>query len=67
MSSVDMDSKIKWKVTENPKKSESLAWSRFEKYYGAQTVQDYIDRGGVKPDLKYDWERGFLEVITGEV
>lgn len=65
MSSVDMDSKIKWKVTENPKKPESLAWGRFEKYYGAKTVQDYIDHGGVKPDLKYDWERGFLEVITG--
>ncbi len=65
MSTVNDDSKIIWKVTENPKKAESLAWGRFEKYYGAETVQDYIERGGVKPDLKYDWERGFLEVVVG--
>ncbi len=59
-----MSSRITWNVNKNPKKSGSLAWGRFEKYYGAKTVQGYIDRGGIKPDFKYDWERSFLDVIT---
>jgi hypothetical protein len=56
------DAKIVWKVKRNPKREGSKAHGRFERYMGAKTVAEYLEKGGLKADLKYDTEKGFLEV-----
>lgn len=53
---------IQWEVKGNPKRSHGKSYSRFEKYFGAETVGAYLENGGTKGDLKYDWQHGFLSL-----
>ena len=56
------ESKIVWEVQGNPKRSGFKAHARFEQYFGAETVAEYLDKGGTKGDLRYDWENKFLMI-----
>ena len=45
----------------NPKRSGSKAHARYEEYQAAATIQEALDLGATKADLKYDAEHQFLE------
>ena len=46
----------------NPKRDGSKAAQRFSNYMGSKTVAEYLERQGTKADLKYDWDKGFIEI-----
>lgn len=54
------DTKLAWAITANPKRPSGRAYTRFEAYMKASTVQEYLDNGGTMSDLKYDQAKGFL-------
>ncbi len=54
--------KVTFARKDNPKREGSKAHARFQSYMGAKTVDEYLERGGSKADLKYDWEKSFIEV-----
>jgi hypothetical protein len=56
------ETKIEWEVKGNPKRSGFKAHARFEQYFGAETVAQYLEKGGTKGDLRYDWENKFLSL-----
>jgi hypothetical protein len=60
------ETKIQWDVDANPKRAGFKAHARFEQYFGAETVDDYLKRGGTKGDLRYDWENKFLSLTAPE-
>lgn len=47
----------------NPKRKGSKAYTRFEKYMKATTVAKFLELGGLKADLRYDSEKGFVEIV----
>lgn len=51
---------IQWEVKGNPKRAHGKSYARFEQYFGASTVKEYIENGGTRGDLKYDWQHAFL-------
>lgn len=51
---------INWEVKGNPKRSHGKSYERFENYFGASTVGEYISAGGTKGDLRHDWAHQFL-------
>lgn len=53
---------VEWKVKGNPKRSHGQSYKRFEAYFGATTVKEYLEAGGTKGDLRYDWQHGFLDL-----
>lgn len=57
---------IQWEVKGNPKRSHGKSYVRFENYFGCETVGAYLEKGGTKGDLKYDWQHGFLSLGDGE-
>lgn len=56
------ESKITFNTKTNPKREGSKSHSRFQKYMGSKTVQEYLDNGGTKGDLKYDSEKDFITI-----
>ena len=56
------EAKVTFTRKGNPKREGSKAHKRFSKYMGSKTVAEYLDREGTKADLKYDWEKGFIEI-----
>jgi len=48
-------------VQENPKQPGSLAYTRYQKYKKATTVEEFYKLGGTRVDLAYDASRGFLK------
>lgn len=54
--------KISWLVDGNPKRPHGKAHERFENYFGTDSVQGYLDAGGTKGDLRYDWQHQFLDI-----
>lgn len=54
--------KITWLVDGNPKRPHGKAHERFENYFGTATVEEYLNAGGTKGDLRYDWQHEFLDV-----
>jgi hypothetical protein len=54
--------KIIWEVDGNPKRPHGKAHARFEAYFGSETVKEYVENGGTKADLRYDWEHRFLDL-----
>jgi len=56
------ETKISFAVKANPKREGSKAHARFDKYMGAKTVEEYLQLGGSTADLKYDWEKSFIEI-----
>lgn len=47
----------------NPKRPGSKAHSRYEAYAKSSTVKEYLDNGGLKADLRYDHNKGYLTVL----
>lgn len=58
--------KIEWLVDGNPKRPSGQSYSRFQNYFQSQTVEEYLNAGGTKGDLKYDWENKFLDLQLPE-
>lgn len=54
--------KIKLLTKENPKREGSASYERFEHYRKAKTVQDFLDAGGTRADLKHDEAAGHIEI-----
>jgi len=46
----------------NPKRAGSKAHQRFEIYMKAKTVAEFLKLGGLKADLRYDADKGFVEI-----
>jgi hypothetical protein len=62
----DGSTKIHWLVDGNPKRPHGKSYGRFEAYFGSETVQEYLDKGGTKADLRYDWTKLFLDLESDE-
>ena len=62
---VSNDDEVSFNQTANPKREGSKAHSRFAKYMKSETVESYLAAGGTKGDLKYDWDKGFIDI--GEI
>lgn len=60
---VKPNTRIEFKVTQNPKRAGSQAHARFAEYMQATTVEEYFQLGAVRADLKYDVEHGFIEIL----
>ena len=45
---------------ENPRRRDSEAWTRYEGYKSATTLQGFLDAGGLRTDITNDFKRGFL-------
>lgn len=45
---------------QNPKKSGSLAFARYEKYKSARSPKEALQLGAASGDLSYDWRHGFF-------
>lgn len=58
---VAADTKLAY-IDRNPKRKGSKAHSRFEAYMKAKTVKQFLELGGLKADLRYDSEKGFVEI-----
>lgn len=56
------DTGITWLVEENPKRPGSAAHERWEGYYGSETVEEYLENGGTRGDLRWDIDREFIEL-----
>jgi len=58
---VSNETKIEY-IDRNPKRKGSKAHARFQKYMTAKTVAKFLELGGLKADLRYDSEKGFVEI-----
>lgn len=57
------DSTVVEYVAENPKRKNSKAYERFEKYKKAKTIAEFFSLGGTRGDLRYDEHKGFVTFI----
>ena len=57
------DTKISVQQT-NPKKAGSKSAQRYELYKSASTLAELYSLGGTKGDVRNDFERGYIKVIT---
>jgi hypothetical protein len=53
-------------VEQNPKRANTLAFTRFELYQPGMTIADYIAKGGRSTDVSYDAAHGYIEVQMPE-
>lgn len=58
---VENSTKIKY-IDSNPKRKGSKAHARFEAYMKSKTVEEFLKLGGLKADLRYDSDKGFVEI-----
>ena len=49
-------------VQVNPKRKNSAAHGRFEKYMKAKTVTEFFKLGGTLADLRYDSNKEFVKI-----
>jgi hypothetical protein len=49
-------------IVSNPKKSGSASYDRFAKYREGMTVSEAIAAGVTMADVKWDSERGFIQL-----
>jgi len=47
----------------NPKRAGSKAHARYSAYAESHTVGEYLENGGLKADLRYDADKGFLTLL----
>ena len=45
----------------NPKKADSKSWARYERYKAARDAAHFLDLGGTRADLLYDFRHGFVK------
>ncbi len=50
----------------NPKKAGSKSAQRYELYKSASTLAELYSLGGTKGDVRNDFERGYIKVVTSE-
>lgn len=60
---VDTTSQLLWRVNANPKKPGASSHARFESYFGAKTVEEFLTCGGTPADLSWDRGKGYVEVV----
>lgn len=51
---------------ENPKRKNTLSFTRFALYKNGMTVGDYIAAGGRSGDVNYDVENGYISISHGQ-
>ena len=56
------DQKVKLLVDSNPKQIGSKSYKRFNIYYNGITVGEFLDKGGLTIDLKWDVEHNFIKI-----
>jgi len=56
------DQTIKVLAKENPKKEGSKSYDRFNLYKSDITVKQYVEAGGKRDDLRWDSERGHIQI-----
>lgn len=66
---VSKDAGLKVIVEENPKRTGSASYERFEGYFkdGIEVVQDALDVGLTMGDIKYDVAHSYIEVEGAEI
>ena len=57
------DQRVKLLVDSNPKQIGSKSYKRFNIYYNKITVGEFLDKGGLTIDLKWDTEHNFIKII----
>lgn len=60
------DPRIVATVKDNPKKPSSKSFVRYALYTPGISVKDFIAAGGLKADVKYDMEHGFITLVSPE-
>lgn len=60
---LNVSTECKIEVVANPKRPGSKAHQRYEAYAKAHTIGEYLDRGGLKADLRYDHSHKFLTLL----
>lgn len=58
----EAEAKISWLISKNPRSMGKLTHARFEKYFGASSVAEFMAQGGTKGDLLWDIRAGYLAV-----
>jgi len=58
---VNRDAPITWVTKKNPRQAGSGRHSRWQKYFGAKTVGEFLNRGGSLGDLRFDQSQGHLK------
>ncbi len=53
---------IKLLVDKNPKRFGSKSYDRFNMYKDGMKVKDFLKAGGMREDLRWDSDRGFIEI-----
>jgi hypothetical protein len=65
------DSKISWLITSNPRVAGRATYDRFAAYFGAETVGQYLAKGGTRGDLLWDLRSGYLSIegitLSGDI
>jgi len=56
------ESALTWFVGTNPRAKGRATFARFEAYMGAETVADYMAKGGTLGDLRWDLRSGYLAI-----
>jgi hypothetical protein len=56
------DAKIKVLAEKNPKRAGTASFDRFAKYADGQTVDEFIAAGGLRADVNYDADKGYISV-----
>jgi len=59
---VNEDCKIKYD-SNNKKRVGSKSWERYEDYKDSKSIGEFLSSGGKKEDLRWDLEKGFLELL----
>ena len=59
----NQNNKIKLLVSNNPKKIWSKSYKRFDIYYDGISVGEFLDKGGLSIDLKWDVDHNFIKII----
>ena len=68
MSFINVNGKVvndecKLEVGVNKKRVGSKSWIRYEKYMDSKNVGEYISKGGLKEDLRWDEKKGFVKIM----
>jgi len=56
------ESALTWFVGTNPRAKGRATFARFEAYMGAETVADYMAKGGTLGDLRWDLRSGYIAI-----
>ena len=54
---------IKLLVTDNPKRKDTLSFTRFALYVDGMTIAEYVKAGGRSGDIKHDLQFKYIELV----